>query len=41
VLIGEATNTNCIFFGLTQPIYRTGGEHANRYTTAAVKIKYK
>ena len=40
VLNGEATNTNFIVFGLTQPglepaIYRTG-EHANHYATDAV-----
>ena len=38
MLSGEATNTNCIVFGLTrlglQPtIYRTLGEHVNRYAT--------
>jgi hypothetical protein len=38
VLSGEATNTNLIVFGLTrlglQPtIYRTLGEHVNRYAT--------
>jgi hypothetical protein len=41
VLSGEATNTNFIVFGLTQPglepmIYHTRGEHANHYTTDAV-----
>jgi hypothetical protein len=41
VLSGEATNTNFINFGLTQPgleltIYRTRGEHANHYTTDVV-----
>jgi hypothetical protein len=34
----EATNTNCIVFGLTRTalestIYRTRGEHPNHYTT--------
>jgi hypothetical protein len=38
VLSGEATHTNCIVFGLTRPglqttIYRTLGEHVNRYAT--------
>ena len=38
---GEATNTNCIVFGLTPSgleamIYRTRGEHANDHTTYAV-----
>jgi hypothetical protein len=38
VLNGEATHTNVIVFGLTQPglestIYHTRGEHANHYTT--------
>jgi hypothetical protein len=41
MLSGEATYTNFIVFGLTQPgleptIYRTRGEHANHYTTDAV-----
>jgi hypothetical protein len=41
VLSGEATNTNFIVFGLTQPgleptTYSTRGEHANHYTTNAV-----
>ena len=41
VLSGEATNTNFIVFGLTQPgleptIYRTRGEHANHYATDVV-----
>jgi hypothetical protein len=41
VLSREATNTNFIFLGLTQPgleptIYCTRGEHANYYTTDAV-----
>jgi hypothetical protein len=36
VLIGEATNTNFIVFGLTRPgleptIYCTRGEHTNHY----------
>jgi hypothetical protein len=43
VLRGEATNTNYIVFGLTQPgleptTYSTRGEHANHYTTNAVKL---
>ena len=38
VLSGEATNTNCIVFGLTRTgleptLYRTLGEHANHYAT--------
>ena len=38
----EATNTNLILFGFTRSvleltIYRTRGEHANHYTTDAVK----
>jgi hypothetical protein len=42
MLSGEATNTNCIVFGLTRPglkptIYRTRGQHANHYATDAVK----
>jgi hypothetical protein len=42
MLSGEATNTNFIVFGLTQPgleptIYHTRGEHANHYTTDAIK----
>jgi hypothetical protein len=41
VLSGEATNTNVIVFGLTQPgleptIYHTRGEHASHYATDAV-----
>ena len=41
MLNGEATNTNCIVFGLTRPgleptIYHTRGEHANHYATDAV-----
>jgi hypothetical protein len=41
MLTGEATNTHFIVFGLTllgleRTIYRTQGEHANHYTTAAV-----
>jgi hypothetical protein len=40
VLSGEATNTNFIVFGFTQPgleltIYRDRGEHANHYVTDA------
>ena len=43
VVSGEATNTNFIIFGLIRSgleptIYRTGGEHANHYTTDAVQI---
>jgi hypothetical protein len=45
ILVGlseEATNINLIVFGLTRSgheptIYRTVGEHANHYTTDAVK----
>jgi hypothetical protein len=42
VLSGEATNRNCIVFGLTRPrleptIYRTRGEYANHYATDAVR----
>ena len=42
MLSGEATNTNLIVFGLTQPgaepkIYRTRGEHANHYASDAVQ----
>ena len=38
----QATHTNFIVFGLTQAaleptVYRTRGEHANHYTTDAVK----
>ena len=41
VLSGEATNTNCIVFGLTRPglehtIYHTRDELANHYTTNVV-----
>jgi hypothetical protein len=41
LLSGEATKNYFIVFGLTRPglestIYRTRGEHANRYTTNAV-----
>jgi len=41
VLIGKATNTNVIVFGLTRPgleptIYRTRGEPTIHYTTDAV-----
>ena len=41
VFSGEATNTNCIVFGLTRPeleptIYRTRDEHANHNTTDTV-----
>ena len=40
---GEATNTNCIVFGLTRPgleptIYQTRGEHANHSITDAVLV---
>jgi hypothetical protein len=43
MLSGEATNTNFVDFGwnrsgLEPKIYRTQGEHANQYTTDAVKI---
>jgi hypothetical protein len=43
--MGEATNTNFIFFCLTRPqfvptIYRTRGEHANHYATDAVSYFY-
>jgi hypothetical protein len=46
VLSGEATNTNFIVFGLTQPgleltIYRTGGEHSIYYPTDAVVFSTK
>jgi hypothetical protein len=39
MLSGEATNTNFIVFGLTQPgletmIYQTQGERSNHYTKA-------
>jgi hypothetical protein len=42
VLSEEATNTNCIVFGLIRSglehtIYHTRGEHANYYTTDAAK----
>ena len=42
MLSGEATNTNFIVFGLTQPgleatIYCTRGEHANHYSTDVAK----
>jgi hypothetical protein len=39
MLSGEATNTNFIVFGLTQPglestiYYHSQGEHPNHYTT--------
>ena len=41
MLIGEATNTNFIIFGLTQTgleptIYRTRNEHTNHYATDAI-----
>jgi hypothetical protein len=41
VISGEATNTNCVVFGLTRSkleptIYRTRGENANQYATDAV-----
>ena len=41
MLSGEATNSNCIVFGLTwsgleHMIYRTRDEHSNNYTTDAV-----
>jgi hypothetical protein len=43
--LGEATNTNFIFFCLTRPkfvptIYRIRGEHANHYATDAVPYFY-
>jgi hypothetical protein len=43
MLSGEATNTNFLVFGLTQPgldpmIYRTQGEHADHYATDGVLI---
>ena len=39
---GEATDTNCIVFGLTRSgfeptIYRTRGEHTNHYTADSIK----
>ena len=37
---GEATNINCIVFGLTRPrIERTRGKHADHYTIDAVASK--
>jgi len=41
MLSGEATNTNFIVYGLTQPAletttYHTRGEHANHYATDAI-----
>ena len=41
LLPSQATNTNCIVFGLTRAgleptIYRTRGQHANHYTSDAV-----
>jgi hypothetical protein len=44
MLSEEATNTNCIVFGLTWPrpeptIYHTGGEHENHYATDAINSK--
>jgi hypothetical protein len=41
MLSGEATNTNFIVFGLTQPgiepmIYCTRGKYANHYATEVV-----
>ena len=44
MLSGKPTNTNVIVFGLKQSglqpmIYRTGGEHANHYTTDVVSSK--
>ena len=46
LLIGEAANTNFIFYGLTWPwiestIFHTLGEHTNHYTTDAVHILLK
>jgi hypothetical protein len=45
VLSGEATNTNCIVFGLTRPgleptIHRIRGEHSNHYAIDAVVRVY-
>ena len=45
LLSEEATNTNFIIFGLTQPgleltMYRTGDEHAKHYATDAVFVRY-
>ena len=45
ILIGEATNTNFIVFGLTRlgrehTIYHTWGENANYYTTNAAKKRF-
>ena len=42
MLSGEIANTTFIVFGLTRPrleptIYTTRGEHANHYSTEAVK----
>ena len=44
MLSGEALNTNFIVFGLTlsgfeSTIYHTRGEHANQYTTDAVRLQ--
>jgi hypothetical protein len=46
MLSGEVTNTNFKVFGLTRPgfqltIYRTQGEHANKYATDAVDIRIR
>jgi hypothetical protein len=46
MLSGEATHTNFIVFGLTRlglepTIYRTGGEHANHYTTDALEEEFE
>ena len=46
MLSGEATNTNFIVFGFTQPgleltIYRDRGEHANHYVTDAFEHAMK
>jgi hypothetical protein len=43
MLSGEATNTNLLVFGLTQPgleptIYSSQGEQANCYTTNSVVL---
>ena len=46
VLSGEATNTNFIVFGFTQPgleptIYHTRGEHTYHYTTDVLHMQNK
>ena len=45
MLSGEATNTNFIVFGLTQPgletmIYQTRGERSNHYTKDVVSTLF-